>query len=83
MYILYVYLTLIYILRVPQGGDSSFERDNSSNFSITEDKLATLISAKLLKDESFVRDVCSVVVEQNRTRKVSKFDYNFYLIDNF
>jgi hypothetical protein len=59
------------------------EHDKSSNFSITEDKLATLISDKLLKDESFVRDVCSVVVEQNRTRKVSKFDYNFYLIDNF
>jgi hypothetical protein len=30
MYILYVYLTLIYILRVPQGGDSSFERDKPS-----------------------------------------------------
>ena len=40
------------------------------NFLQTEEKLANIISAKLLTDESFVRDVCNVVVEQNRTRKV-------------
>ena len=48
-----------------------------------DDKVAELVSKKLLEDEAFVRQVCNVVVEQNRTRKarmqtsMTYFNYNF------
>ena len=34
-----------------------------------DDKVAELVSKKLLEDETFVRRVCNVVVEQNKSRK--------------
>jgi hypothetical protein len=46
----------------------------------TEDKVAAIVSAQLLKDESFVRKVSNIVVEQNRIRKVVlSFYLNFKL----